>query len=205
MFELSSTDHTWIFSGIGVFVLSLIVGIISHFLKNNNAHSNNTTVNINNANTAFIPTAGIPDKESDKDREISDQILKAKTHILFIDDDQKFKVVDILKRHGWSHIQRVSDISSLDEDRVINAHLFFVDIQGVGKRLHFREEGLGLAAAIKEKYPEKKIVIYSAHTQGERFHDALRQADDFLSKDADPYEFQQLAHHLASDYWKAMM
>ena len=56
----------------------------------------------------------------------------------------------------------------------------------------FHDEGLGLALAIKQKYPKKKVVIYSAETQGDRFHKALREADSFLAKNADPYEFQRL-------------
>lgn len=49
---------------------------------------------------------------------------------------------------------------------------------------------------LKNKYPQKKVVIYSAETKGERFHDALRVADSFLAKDAEPYQFQQLVEEL---------
>ena len=56
----------------------------------------------------------------------------------------------------------------------------------------FNDEGLGLALAIKDKYPEKKVIIYSAETNGDRFHEALRKADSFLPKNADPYEFQRI-------------
>jgi DNA-binding NarL/FixJ family response regulator len=51
---------------------------------------------------------------------------------------------------------------------------------------------LGLALNLKKKYPAKRIVIYSAETQGDRFHEALRKADGFLPKNAEPYEFQQM-------------
>lgn len=56
----------------------------------------------------------------------------------------------------------------------------------------FSDEGLGLALAIKKKYPSKKVIIYSAETNGDRFHEALRKADSFLAKNADPYEFQRI-------------
>jgi hypothetical protein len=80
---------------------------------------------------------------------------------------------------------------------VAEADIFFVDIQGVGVRLGFKDEGLGLAGALKDKYPEKKLVIYSAEPRGERFHTAFRKADGALEKNADPYEFQQLVEEFA--------
>lgn len=76
-----------------------------------------------------------------------------------------------------------------------DADIFFVDIQGVGLKLGFRDEGLGLALALKEKYPDKKLVIYSAEPRGERFHKALKKADETLEKNADPYQFQQLVEN----------
>jgi hypothetical protein len=36
------------------------------------------------------------------------------------------------------------------------------------------------------------VIIYSAETEGDRFHEALRKADSFLAKNADPYQFQRL-------------
>ncbi|WP_339841810.1 hypothetical protein, partial [uncultured Alcanivorax sp.] len=61
-----------------------------------------------------------------------------------------------------------------------------------GKVGEFFRGSLGLALAIKEKYKEKKVIIYSAETEGDRFHEALRKADSFLAKNADPYQFQRL-------------
>src|SRR5579862_5567490 len=116
---------------------------------------------------------------------------KAKTRILFIDDQTGFAVVKILKQAGWVNTRAVRDITSLDASDVVDTHIFFVDIQGVGKALNFRDEGLGLATALKQKYPDKKVVIYSAEDSGDRFHAAFRIADDQLRKNAETYEFQQ--------------
>lgn len=122
---------------------------------------------------------------------------KANTHILFIDDDIKFKVVDILKTAGWHYTTIVKDITSLDETIVQQSQIFFIDINGVGKKLGFKDEGLGLALALKTSYPNKKVVIYSADTKAERFHEAWKRADEYLAKNADPYEFQQVVRQLA--------
>jgi len=80
----------------------------------------------------------------------------------------------------------------LDDRDVVEADILFIDVQGVGVSMGFSDEGLGLALAIKEKYKEKKVIIYSAETEGDRFHEALRKADSFLAKNADPYQFQRL-------------
>jgi len=61
---------------------------------------------------------------------------------------------------------------------------------------------LGLALSLKKKYPGKKLVIYSSETKGERFHEALRMADSFLPKNAEPYEFLQLVEQFIPDLMK---
>lgn len=198
-------NKEWFFSGAGVFVVAAIgrwvytrwlaqqppgptlPSVTTAISDASSSISNQTVINIGQGLTAT------PAVEMDLD------VLKAKTHVLFIDDDARFRVVDILTKCGWIHTRKVRDVMSIDDDRIIQANILFIDIHGVGRKLDFRAEGLGLAAAIKEKYPEKKVVIYSAETQGDRFHEALRKADDFLAKNADPYEFQQLTERLARE------
>jgi ketol-acid reductoisomerase len=102
----------------------------------------------------------------------------------------------------WVHTKTVKDISDLDSITVKDIDIFFVDIQGVGKALNFKDEGLGLAVALKKKYPSKKVVIYSAQTVGERFHEGFRKADTLLAKDAEPYEFQQIVEQFGMEIYK---
>lgn len=116
--------------------------------------------------------------------------LKRSTHILFIDDDRGFKIVGILKKMGWENTKLVTDISSLEQSQLISAHVVFVDIQGVGRAMQYIDEGLGLALAIKRRYPNKKLVIYSAEENGARFHEALQEADYSLPKTAEPIRFE---------------
>lgn len=125
--------------------------------------------------------------------------IKNNVFILFIDDDSGFKVAEILKNGGWLQTKLIEDIATLNDIDVKNAHIIFIDVQGVGKNLGFSEEGLGLASALKEYYPLKRVVIYSSETTGDRFHEALRKVDSFLPKNADPYEFQQLVERLARE------
>ena len=168
----------WIFSGIGVFVLGIVgkFGWQKFFSKND-----------------YITEKLITKMTNQEKIDYAKKII----NILFIDDDTKFKVVKILKKTGWERTKSVTDIDDLDSIDVRDTNIFFVDIQGVGKILDFKDEGLGLALALKKKYPNKKVIIYSAEPQGERFHAALRKADTCLPKNAEPYEFQQVVEEFS--------
>ena len=126
--------------------------------------------------------------------------IKLVSNILFI-DDRKFPVVDILRAAGWSNTRSIKDVDSLDQKEIKEAHVIFSDIQGVGKKLKFNEEGLGLLKALKEKYPTKKLIVYSAEEQGkiEAFHPIIDIMDNRLSKNADPYQFQVLVEKYAKE------
>lgn len=175
----------WVFSGIGVLAITLVAN--KFFFRNGQTSA--PSINISNTNLTEIQGPQLP--QAKKPRSGVD--MKQNVRILFVDDDTKFQVVKILKNDGWHHVKIVKDISSLTSPELLEANILFVDIQGVGKALSFSDEGLGLAYAIKQKYPDKKVIIYSAQTTGERFHRGLQNADYFLPKNADPYEFIKLA------------
>lgn len=142
----------------------------------------------------FTPPHQAPDvplHDSDNKTEKNILSLKRDTKILFIDDDSEFKIVSILKRMGWEYTSIVTDITSLEQTSLIEADVVFVDIQGVGVALQLSEEGLGLALAIKRRYPHKKVIIYSSREDGARFHVALQEADYSLPKTADPIRFEE--------------
>jgi len=117
--------------------------------------------------------------------------IKNICNIVFV-DDKSFPIIDILKNCGWRNLQKLKDIDSIDQKEIREAHIVFMDIQGVGKKLKLPDEGLGLIVAIKKKYPNKRIIAYSAEDQGhvETFHEGLELADSRLSKNANSYEFQ---------------
>ena len=187
MWDWILTNKEWAFSGVGVVFLTGLVGFLNKKRAGNDATSTITVNNVNNL------TSGPLDSSKSDQKTHSFDALKAKTHILFIDDETDFKVVKIIKKHnGWLNTKIVADVSSLDQAIILEANILFIDIQGVGKALSFADEGLGLALAIKRKYPEKFIIIYSAQTSGERFHKALNEADASLPKNAEPYEFIKL-------------
>ena len=153
---------------------------------------NNVAVNQNNGTTPLFDHSQL--KESSKD-------IKLKTFILFI-DDEKFNLVNILKQSGWLNTSSRKDIEDLDAQIVKQANIIFVDINGVGTKLQFRNQGLGLAGALKDKYPNKKIIIYSAETTGNRFDKVLQKVDYCLPKNAEPYEFIQLVDQFAMEIYE---
>jgi hypothetical protein len=127
------------------------------------------------------------------------EIRKKITNILFVDDDTKFKIIKILNVAGWVNTKIVKDVENPDSDIVTKAHILFIDINGVGLKMQFKDEGLGLANYLKKKYPEKKIIIYSTEPNGDRFHEAFRKVDDFLYKNADPIEFQEIIEQFSAE------
>lgn len=125
--------------------------------------------------------------------------LRKKIKILFIDDDTKFQTAKMLKSSGWENITIIKDCKNLNSIEISNTDIFFVDIHGVGIELGFKEHGLGLAEAIKKKYPDKKVVIYSSERNWDSFHPAWDMADDRLHKDADTYQFESVIENLLLD------
>jgi len=175
-------------------------------VKNENKNENktgkqNTTVNVNVGSAASedkkhdIVSNNVKSEKVNK-REEKLQILKQKVGVLFI-DDKKFNIVKILKDAGWKKTKSVTDIKSLDETKVKEALIYFVDINGVGKILECKGEGLDIALMLKQKYPNRKVVIYSANPKNEVFHEAWEHCDHKLIKNALPYEYQSLVENFS--------
>lgn len=184
-------DHKdWIFSGIGVFALSLMFAGIKFFAKpretkNDSAVPINQSVyiNLNEKNRKTLPDNRLKDRA----------YVMATARILFIDDQTDFPVVKVIQKAGWKNVLIKKDIVNFSTAEMASIDVFFVDIQGVGKALAFSDEGLGLAKALKTHFgKEKKVIIYSAEPRGETFHDAWSVVDGRLRKDAQPYEYLQL-------------
>lgn len=154
-------------------------------------------INITN-NVGTSDANSITPKSSSSTKEELDKRKKL-TNVLFVDDDTKFKIIKILNVSGWINTKIIKDVKNPDEEIVTNAHIVFVDINDVGIKMGFKDEGLGLAKYLKNKYPEKKVIIYSSDTSGNRFHPALREVDTFLPKNAEPYEFQEIIEQYSAE------
>lgn len=149
-------------------------------IGSHNTINSNNTFNINQNSTTVEP-----------DHTISDSDMKVITQILFIDDEE-FEVIKMLKRMGWKNIKRRADIANLDDPDLKKADVVFVDIKGVGNDGGFKDEGLGLAAAIKKKYKNKGIIVYSGTDQHNIFDSDIHSIDARLRKNAEPIQFSDL-------------
>ncbi len=182
-----------------------IAGLVHLFLTRDNIepaignkvkNSQTVTVNISSPQETslkpLIDTTEIEKSVKGVSRLVKIELMKPKLGVLFIDDDQNFKVVTILKDANWRKTKSIVDVKSLDMPVVMDAQIFFVDINGVGILLGCEHGGLDLAQMLKEKYPEKKVVIYSASKENNAFHPVWDICDFKLEKNALPYQFQKL-------------
>ena len=85
--------------------------------------------------------------------------LKAITKILVLDDDD-FAFMESLRRSEFS-IEHRQDIQALSD--VAEYDIIMCDIRGVGKFLNSQYEGAYLVKKIKEKYPNKIVISYTAN------------------------------------------
>ena len=83
-----------------------------------------------------------------------------------------------------------SSIDQIDCNQVVESEVIFVDINGVGKNLFPTDQGLGLAVAIKKKFPHKCIVLYSAEQH--YLKNEFRILDGILPKNSETYEFVKI-------------
>ncbi|MGB5942705.1 MAG: response regulator [Leeuwenhoekiella sp.] len=188
--EILTNNYEWIFSGIGV----LILGWIGKYFykKYNSSEVENTSTNGFQSGNNITINNNLSSIDKTKEPEQTQTRGKDNCHILFIDDQHNdFKMVSILKKAGWNNTKAIKDLTDLDDHKAIEATIIFVDINGVGTQI-FEDQGLGLAAALKDKYPKKTIILYSAEPTGNRFNKKLRKVDESLPKNAEPYEFISL-------------
>lgn len=185
--EFIMKNFEWIFSGVGVAIIGWIILAIKKNKKTEtpvSSTSNKNIITINN--NALQANGSLQQKQNNHPKRKEDY------RILFIDDNHTdFNMVSILKKAGWPNTKAVKDLTDLDDLKAREASIIFVDINGVGTQM-FEDQGLGLAAALKDRYPEKTIILYSADPTGNRFDKKLKKVDDTLPKNAEPYEFISL-------------
>lgn len=202
-------NKEWLFSGLGITIIAFVVKKL--FTQNNrsedkqtqsqsNSQTQNVTVNM--AQPFVAPIKSVSEEKEDSPA-LTIEGIKAQTNILFIDDDKEFKIVPILKKAGWKNTSFFpnADVRDTNAERIRKTHIIFVDIIGVGKTL-YEDEGLGLVVDLKKKYPQKKVVIYSAIPEHKLFHEAIKLADDQIPKNSQPAVFVSLIETLAEDIWK---
>lgn len=121
--------------------------------------------------------------------------LQKITRILII-DDKKSDIDENLRREGWV-ASYIDDAMSMSQNEIRDAQIICVDINGVGAKLGFTDEGMGLARAIKKEYPAKRIILYSTQQNHNIFNDALDFVDRKVYKSGEFYPFLEAVSSLA--------
>ncbi len=164
----------------------------SNNLNNGQISGRENAINvIGNHNTIINPS-------SETNRTDTDNDYKSRVQILFI-DDQEVPVIKNLRKAGWLNLKKIGDKLNLDIADIKNANIIFVDINGIGKELGCHNEGVGYAAQIKRKYPNKGIVIYSA-TDIHKIDEDLYTLDGWIPKGAGTIRFSNKIEELSEKY-----
>lgn len=122
-------------------------------------------------------------------------VLKDISRVLIIDDKQS-DLIKPLEREGWK-VSQVRDIDCITNTALRDSHILCIDILGVGKKMSFPNEGLGLVTAIRAEYPGKRILLYSSVPSHDIFDKAIDLVDKRLLKDGQPYPFVSAIQDLA--------
>lgn len=111
--------------------------------------------------------------------------LKSFTEVLFIDDEERSDVIEYLSNEGWRCEQLFEkDFNAIDNVKIKHSHIICVDVNGVGKNLGKENEGLDVVVSIRNRFPEKKIILYSSERDHDSFHSAFQIADKIIPKNS---------------------
>lgn len=124
----------------------------------------------------FRKISDLEGEEKLKGANLSD--IKRKIEILIIDDEE-FSYFDTLKKHEYCLTQK-KDLSDLKDAEAY--HIILCDIRGVGAFLESNYAGAYLIKQLKEKYPNKTIIAYSANDYNAEFQQYLQYADEIVPK-----------------------
>ena len=120
--------------------------------------------------------------------------IKQLARVLVI-DDRKPQLVQDLAAEGW-RVRYLSDLDKFDNTELMDSHILCLDIVGVGKKLRY-PHGMGLVEGIKDRYPSKRVLLYSSVREHDIFDDAIDLVDARVYKDGQPYQFISTVGQLA--------
>ena len=114
---------------------------------------------------------------------------KAKSRSLMeiaVIDDEKFKDAQALTKNGFriTELGDISDIKSVSEYSIV-----VCDIRGVGKSFQTKHGAGFVISEIKQRYPDKYIIVYSGSAVDPTYKRYLDKCDDSIRKSADVAEW----------------
>lgn len=109
---------------------------------------------------------------------------KKNVKILFLDDEGYD--TELLRNLGYLDVQKMYKYERMDDFEKYD--IIFCDINGIAKDLDPVYQGAALAKLIKQTYPEKIVVIFSAKEQFLTFTQFYESVDDIVYKNMPPAE-----------------
>lgn len=103
---------------------------------------------------------------------------KKNVKILFL-DDEGYDIEELIKL-GYIDVQKSFEYTQLDDYEKYD--IIFCDINGIAKEIDEEYQGAALAKIIKETYPTKIVVIFSAKQQYLTFNQYYQNVDDVIPK-----------------------
>ncbi|HCC05338.1 TPA: hypothetical protein DEP58_03465 [Patescibacteria group bacterium] len=116
-------------------------------------------------------------------------LTKESIRILFIDDN-KFPIIENLKNAGYI-VDWIKDIKSVEDSKVIDAHVLFIDYKGVGKNLSQNKEGIGVCKKLKDTYKESKYIVLCTGESipNELLKEIKSVSDEIITKSLETTDF----------------
>lgn len=181
MLNLELTDQILSIIGGVITLIGVVIAVVKWLRRNGDYKKESTTGKREEA----------PSTQSTIENKAPSTGKGVDSSILFI-DDKEFPIVSAIKGSGYAACKQIKDIKDINSPPVINADVIFVDINGVGRSLSLPSEGLDVASAIKSRFPQKKVIIYSSQPAHNITHPAIKSVDAILRKDAEFIEFLSL-------------
>lgn len=108
---------------------------------------------------------------------------------ILVVDDTDFDQIETLKGRDYQ-IKKVDDIQDLSQAEPYD--IVLIDIKGVGKAFNSPHEGAYVAKALKETYPNKRIIMITGSKYEDKYNSILKIIDGYLNKDSSTEEWEEL-------------
>ena len=129
--EFLKANYDWIFSGAGVVIAAGLVTLFRKTLAKGLAAFSGRFRGKKISKPSTQKKRRRPASATDMES------LCQRINILFIDDDIRFRVASMLGKWGRVNTRQVKDILSIDDEKVQDAQILFVDIYGTGLIMGF--------------------------------------------------------------------
>lgn len=136
-------------------------------------------------------------------------VLKKRTRILVVDDDENSFPFEIMRKEGYAidHWPKVENLTKMEQG---DYDIIILDIGGVARE-YSPTDGLGILEHLKEVNPAQIVVAFSGQTFDLSKNKFWHLADDALCKPVDAAKCKRMLDSLIenkmtlSHYWEALV